>query len=95
MEVHSEHDLETAIDAGAELIGINNRDLSSFDTDIHTAMEMMKKIQPHQTAVAASGIRNRDDIIRNKEYGIHCFLIGESIVRSDDPSAFISSLLGS
>jgi len=94
VEVHSEHDLETAIDAGAELVGINNRDLSSFNTDIHTAMNMMQKIQPHQTAVAASGIRNREDIIRNKESGIHCFLIGESVVRSDDPSAFISSLLG-
>jgi indole-3-glycerol phosphate synthase len=93
VEVHSEQDLENATIAGAELIGINNRDLSSFDTDIRTAMEMMKMIQPHQTAVAASGIRDRDDIIKSKECGIHCFLIGESVVRADNPSAFISSLL--
>lgn len=93
VEVHSELDLENATLAGAELIGINNRDLSSFDTDIHIAMEMMKMIQPNQTAVAASGIKNRNDIIKSRECGIHCFLIGESIVMADDPSTFIASLL--
>jgi len=93
VEIHSEKDLENATSAGADLIGINNRNLSSFDTDINIAMRMMKLIKPHQTAVAASGIRDRADIIKNKEFGINCFLIGESIVRADDPSKFIRSLL--
>lgn len=94
VEVHSEADLNKATLAGADLIGINNRDLSSFDTDIGIAMHMMKLIRPDQTIVAASGIKDRADITKNKDHGIHCFLIGESIVRADDPVRFIQSLIG-
>lgn len=93
VEVHSEKDLETASDAGARLIGINNRNLSSFETDPENAMRISGLLEPWQIAVAASGITGRRDIGKNLSFGIYNFLIGESIVTSDNPSEFIKSLI--
>jgi indole-3-glycerol phosphate synthase len=93
VEVHSEKDLEIATNAGAGLIGINNRNLSSFKTDIEVSMRLSGLLKPEQTAVAASGINGRDDIEKNLSFGVYNFLIGESIVRSGNPAEFIRSLV--
>ncbi len=93
VEIHSEKDIETATRAGAKLIGINNRNLRSFETDIHTSIRMKSLLEPDQVAVAASGIRSRRDIEKLKDSGIWNFLIGESLVRSENPGAFLKSLL--
>ena len=93
VEVHSEEDLEVAKKTGARLIGINNRNLRSFDTNIETAMSMVSSLAPSQIPVAASGIQKPEDIERNLRAGIHNFLIGESLVRAPDPKVFIQSLL--
>ena len=93
VEVHSEKDLETASYAGAQLIGINNRNLSSFETDPENAARISALLEPWQIAVAASGITGRMDIEKNLTSGIFNFLIGESIVRSSNPSEFIKSLM--
>ena len=94
VEIHSEKDLEAATRAGARLIGINNRNLRSFETSIETAIRLQSLLDPHQVAVAASGIRSRKDIEKNQESGIWNFLIGESLVRSENPQAFLKSLMG-
>jgi indole-3-glycerol phosphate synthase len=93
VEVHSETDLKKASDAGAQLIGINNRNLSSFETDTENAKRLSKLLEPEQIAVAASGITVRIDIEKYISQGIYNFLIGESIVRSGNPAEFIKSLL--
>jgi indole-3-glycerol phosphate synthase len=93
VEVHSDRDLESATQAGAALIGINNRNLSSFETDISTATRMVSQLEPFQTAVAASGIHSKEDIQLNLTCGIRNFLIGESLVRADDPALFLKSLM--
>lgn len=93
VEIHTMDDLEKIQDTKARLIGINNRNLKSFDTDLSTAVKMSAKLKPDQIAIAASGINTRIDIEKNLKAGIHNFLIGESIVRSDDPEIFIRSLL--
>ena len=94
VEVHSEADIEKAGLAGARLIGINNRNLKSFETDIEIAIRMKSLLGSDQIAVAASGIRTRNDIdlIRGSE--IWNFLIGESLVRSKTPRNFLESLHG-
>jgi len=92
VEVHSEKDVATANKAGAELIGINNRNLSSFKTDIQTAVRLKALLQPQQTVIAASGIATRLDIEKNLQAGIWNFLIGESLVRADNPEKFLKSL---
>ncbi|MBW1958050.1 MAG: hypothetical protein JRI63_05885, partial [Deltaproteobacteria bacterium] len=85
VEIHSEKDIEKATRAGARLIGINNRNLRSFETDIHTSIRMKSLLEPDQVAVAASGIRSRKDIEKMNASGIWNFLIGESLVRADNP----------
>ena len=94
MEIHSEKDLESAAAAGAELIGINNRNLQTFETDLDIAMRLASMLLPAQVPVAASGIRDRKDIENNLEFGLRNFLIGETLVRSDDPEGLVRSLIG-
>lgn len=93
VEIHSEQDYAAAHSAGAKLIGINNRNLATFDTDIQTAMNLADMLQPGEVPVAASGIGNREDIVNNLEKGLFTFLIGESIVRADDRPKFIQQLI--
>jgi indole-3-glycerol phosphate synthase len=94
VEVHSEWELETASRAGARLVGINNRNLETFETDIANCMRMARYLDKGQTAVAESGISGRKDILKILETGIWNFLIGESAVRSEDPEEFLKTLLG-
>jgi len=94
VEVHSETDIEKAKLAGARLIGINNRNLQSFETDIDIAIRMKSLLNNDQIAVAASGIRTRKDIEKIKDSGIMNFLIGESLVRAEHPREFLESLHG-
>jgi indole-3-glycerol phosphate synthase len=93
VEIHTDDDLDKINDTSARLIGINNRNLSSFETDIRRSKEMAAKISPHQIPVSLSGIKNRSDIEKTAEAGIYNFLIGESIVLSDNPEKFIRFLL--
>ncbi len=93
VEIHNPEDIESAAYAGARLIGINNRNLKSFKTDINNAMNLSRMLDPRQIAVAASGITGPDDIKKNLDFGIFNFLIGESIVRSEDPTGFIRQLM--
>ena len=92
VEINSEEDLKSANNAGAKLIGINNRNLSSFDTDIKTAMRLSCLLDPDQIAVAASGISKKGDIIKNQSFGIYNFLIGESLVKASSARDFLKSL---
>ncbi len=94
VEIHSEDDLEKAGRAGARLIGINNRNLRSFETDIDTAIRMKSLLGPDQVAVAASGIQTRKDIEKIEGSGIWNFLIGESLVKSKNPKDFLRILQG-
>jgi len=94
VEIHSEADIEKASRAGARLIGINNRNLRSFETDMNTSVHMKSLLGPHQVAVAASGIQTREDIQKIKDSGIWNFLIGESLVRSQNPKNFLRYLQG-
>lgn len=93
VEVHTRDDLEIALKTGANLIGINNRNLASFETDVNIAAEMAKALGPDRIAVAASGISSRKHIEQNLKANISRFLIGESLVRSDDPETFLKQLI--
>jgi indole-3-glycerol phosphate synthase len=94
VEIHTEKDLETATRAGAELIGINNRNLKTFETDLGIAMHLVSLLKDHQIPVAASGIQNRKDIENNLKFGLNNFLIGESLVKAADPVEFLLNLKG-
>ena len=93
VEIHTPEDARTVAVCGARLVGINNRNLSTFETDIANAMDLVARLAPGQVPVAASGISRPADIQRNLKAGIFNFLVGESIVRSDDPVRFIRALM--
>jgi len=92
VEVHSEKEIEAAVRAEAKLVGINNRNLKSFETDIENAVKMVSLLESYQIPVAESGIKTSEDIRKLHDAGIWNFLIGESLVRAKDPKAFLQSL---
>ena len=94
VEIHTPDDARTVAACGARLVGINNRNLSTFETDVALAMDLVSRLAPGQVPVAASGISGPVDIQQNLKAGIFNFLVGESIVRSDDPARFIRDLMG-
>ena len=94
VEVHTPAELEIAKKAGAKLIGINNRNLNSFETDISIAGDMAAMLARDQVAVAASGIGSRADVEAGLAAGIKNFLVGESIMRQENPEAFLRQLAG-
>jgi len=94
VEVHSLEDVGKTLSTDARLIGINNRDLSTFETHISKALEIGKMLSPGQIPVVSSGIHSRDDIARNVRAGMNNFLIGESLVRADNPAMRLRSYVG-
>jgi indole-3-glycerol phosphate synthase len=93
VEVHDEVELREAIDAGAEIIGVNNRDLKTFAVDIQTSQRLAPLIPDDRLFVVESGIRDRADIDRLLEARADAFLIGETLIASPDPAATLRGLL--
>jgi indole-3-glycerol phosphate synthase len=83
-EVHDGHDLEKAIDCGADIIGINNRDLDTFKVDLSTTIELAPRVAERYVVVSESGIMNGRDIQLLKRSGVRAVLVGTSILKSDD-----------
>jgi len=94
LEVHDERELEMALQTECELIGINNRDLRTFVTDLATTERLLPMIPADRFVVAESGITTREDILRLQQAGAHGFLIGESLMREEDIGAKLRELLG-
>ncbi len=93
VEIHDEYELRTALNADAGLIGINNRDLRTFGTDLNVTVKLAGLIPNDRTIISESGIRTHQDISRLRDAGVHGFLIGETLVKSSDPEAALQELL--
>lgn len=93
VEVHDEAELETALVCGAQIVGVNNRNLKTFETSLETSLRLRSLIPEDRLMVAESGVRDRFDIQRLVSAGIGNFLIGESLVCADDPEAAVRSLV--
>ena len=94
VEVHDEGEMATAAEAGAAVIGINNRDLRTFKTDLAVTGALASKAPADTVLVSESGIRDRADMERLRDLGAHAALVGEAIVTQPDPGAKIRELLG-
>jgi indole-3-glycerol phosphate synthase len=94
LEVHDERELETALRTECGLIGVNNRDLRTFVTDLGTTERLLKLIPGERFVVSESGINTRQDIVRLRRSGAGAFLIGESLMREPDIGAKLRELLG-
>jgi indole-3-glycerol phosphate synthase len=95
VEVHDRLELERALDSGARLLGINNRDLHTFHTDLRTTEELARCVPAGALVVSESGIETAADIERLERAGVEAFLIGETLMRAVDPGAKLAELLGS
>lgn len=84
VEVHNKDEMERALKLGAKLIGVNNRDLKTFNVDLNTTAQLADMVGDDIVLVAESGIKNADDVKRMGELGAHAVLVGESLVKSDD-----------
>jgi indole-3-glycerol phosphate synthase len=93
IEVHDEIELDRALDAGADFIGINNRNLATFVTDLQATEFLAPKIPEGCTIVSESGIRTADDVRRVVRAGAHAALIGESLMRAPDAGALLESFV--
>jgi indole-3-glycerol phosphate synthase len=94
VEVHDGAELERALDIPAPLIGINNRDLRTFETRIETTLELRERVPDERVLVTESGIRAREDVARLRMAGVHAFLVGEALMRAAEPGKEVARLFG-
>jgi indole-3-glycerol phosphate synthase len=93
VEVHNRRELDAAIEAGADLIGVNNRNLSTFEVTLETSLALAGHMPPGALLVSESGIHDAADIVRLRAAGYHAFLVGEHLMKSGDPAAALRSLV--
>lgn len=92
-EVHDAVELQRALDAGFDLVGVNNRNLHTFEVDLNTCLELVELMPPRVVKVAESGIENGEDVSRLRQAGYDGFLIGESLMRALRPGEALRELL--
>ncbi len=95
MEVHDEAEMERALKTQAQLIGINNRNLKTFETSLDTTTRLLPMVPSDRIVVSESGIHHKADIETLQQQGVNTFLIGESFMRHDDPGQQLQHLIAS
>ena len=94
VEVHDRRELDRALGLQTPLIGVNNRNLKTLETDLQTTIDLAEFVGPDRLLIAESGVRTREDVRRLGEAGAQCLLIGESLLRQQDVGAAVHALLG-
>ena len=92
VEVHDADELERALKLELPMIGINNRDLRNFDTELSTTTDLLPSIPPGVLVVTESGIHTREDVDQMQQAGVNCFLVGEAFMRADEPGEKLAEL---
>ncbi len=92
IETHDPYEMERALKLEPKLVGINNRDLRTFDTDLNTTIGMIKEVPDTCTLVTESGIHTKDDVALMRDNNVNCFLVGEAFMRADDPGSKLKEL---
>ncbi|HEX7026763.1 MAG TPA: indole-3-glycerol phosphate synthase TrpC [Gammaproteobacteria bacterium] len=92
VEVHDREELERALQIDADLIGVNNRNLRTFETSLQTTLDLLDIIDNGALLVTESGIHTRDDVALMRQHGVHAFLVGEAFMRADDPGTKLKEL---
>jgi indole-3-glycerol phosphate synthase len=94
VEVHTAAELERAEASGARLVGVNNRNLRTFEVSLETSVELAARVRGGALLVSESGLRDRQDILRLRSHGFRGFLIGETFMRAADPGAALAERIG-
>ena len=93
VEVHTSDELKRAVACGAKLIGVNNRDLRTFEVSLETSLSLASQMPGESTAISESGLYSSNDLQRLHQAGYHGFLIGEALMRANDPEEALRHLL--
>jgi len=93
VEVHNRRELDVAIAAGSDIIGVNNRDLGTFEVTLETSLHLAEHIPPSALRISESGIHDAADIARLRDAGYSAFLVGEHLMKSGDPAAALRKLV--
>jgi len=93
VEVHDGHEMKRAVQCGAKLIGVNNRDLRTFDVSLETSLNLAPSAPAGAVLVSESGLRTTEDLFRLEEAGYRGFLIGESLMRAESPGEALAALI--
>jgi indole-3-glycerol phosphate synthase len=94
VEVHNRDELEAALALRTPLIGINNRNLKTFETRLETTLDLLRQVPPERTVVTESGILRTDDVALMRKAGVNSFLVGEAFMRAPEPGAALAELFG-
>jgi indole-3-glycerol phosphate synthase len=94
MEVHDASELDRALGLDNRLVGINNRNLHSFEVSLDTTLGLLEHIPAERLIVTESGIHSREDVALMRRHGVHAFLVGEAFMRAPDPGARLAQLFG-
>jgi indole-3-glycerol phosphate synthase len=94
VEVHDAAELERALALSTPLIGINNRNLRTFNVSLHTTIELLPRIPNDRIVVTESGIVAQRDVAQMRRHGVNAFLVGEAFMRAPDPGAALTALFG-
>jgi len=94
VETHTDPELQRALAAGADIIGVNNRDLATFRTDLDVAERLAAGLPADATTIAESGVSSVDGALRMRSAGYDAILVGEALVRAEDPAALVAALKG-
>lgn len=94
VEVHDAAELETALKLDTPLVGINNRDLRTFDVSLRTTLDLLPRIGTGRVVITESGILHAADVAKMRAAGVHAFLVGEAFMRAPDPGAELARLFG-
>jgi indole-3-glycerol phosphate synthase len=94
LEVHDAAELTRALAVPTRLVGINNRDLHTFEVSLGTTLDLRSGVPEDRLLVTESGIHNRDDVALMRKHGVHAFLVGESFMRAADPGTKLTELFG-
>ena len=92
VEVHDGDELERALKLDLELVGINNRNLRTFETSLDTTLELLSRVPEGCMVVTESGIHTREDVALMRDHDVHAFLVGEAFMRASDPGAELAAL---
>ena len=94
VEIHDRDELEAALDLRTPLLGINNRNLRSFEVSLDTTLGLLKEIPANKLVITESGILSREDVAKMQARDVHGFLVGEAFMRAPDPGVALESLFG-
>jgi indole-3-glycerol phosphate synthase len=92
VEVHDGPELERALRLKTPLLGINNRNLRTFEVSLDTTLTLLSQVPEDKVLVTESGILSKDDVLRMRSQGVHAFLVGEAFMRAPDPGVALASL---